>query len=387
MYGYIYKTTNLINGKIYIGKKVSNIFLDVNYLGSGKYIRRAINKYGTENFLVEMLETCDSNSNLNKAEKFWIKHFRETYSNNMYNIADGGEGGNIYSTLSADDKINAVNKMLKTRGKRVYITDGINNKHVPLDDINLWLDAGWKKGVTRSEDSKIKQKQVGAKLSTYVFYTNGEKNTRIDPNNAEKIAEIIALGFYQGHTKTKKAIEARSKKSLAYKQQREAKINTWLSEIHHCEHCGKVLTEYTKSGRFCSRSCSSTHKHSEETKNKIRSLNLEGKCGRKGKLTSDDVRKKQSESALNYHKKNKFIWINKDNKDKRIEPMVLQKYLADGWKAGRVKGRQVAWNKGLSMDDPRVLKNIENRTNTMIKLYNTLDISKIKKMKEQRGDQ
>lgn len=36
MYGYIYKTTNLINGKIYIGQKKSEKFLGINYLGSGK---------------------------------------------------------------------------------------------------------------------------------------------------------------------------------------------------------------------------------------------------------------------------------------------------------------------------------------------------------------
>ena len=41
MYGYIYKTTNVITGKIYIGKHKSNSF-DVNYYGAGKIIRRAL---------------------------------------------------------------------------------------------------------------------------------------------------------------------------------------------------------------------------------------------------------------------------------------------------------------------------------------------------------
>ena len=36
MYGYIYKTTNLVNGKIYIGQKKSDVFLGDKYLGSGK---------------------------------------------------------------------------------------------------------------------------------------------------------------------------------------------------------------------------------------------------------------------------------------------------------------------------------------------------------------
>lgn len=56
MYGYIYKTTNTINGKIYIGQKKSSEFLGVQYLGSGKILKSAINKYGVEAFIVEVIE-------------------------------------------------------------------------------------------------------------------------------------------------------------------------------------------------------------------------------------------------------------------------------------------------------------------------------------------
>jgi len=44
-FGYIYKTTNMINGKIYIGQHKSNNF-DLNYIGSGINIKRAIKKFG-----------------------------------------------------------------------------------------------------------------------------------------------------------------------------------------------------------------------------------------------------------------------------------------------------------------------------------------------------
>lgn len=55
MFGYIYETTNLINGKKYIGKHISSIF-DVNYLGSGTHLKNVINKYGKENFEVRLIE-------------------------------------------------------------------------------------------------------------------------------------------------------------------------------------------------------------------------------------------------------------------------------------------------------------------------------------------
>ena len=53
MYGYVYKTTNLINGRIYIGKHHGGIL--PGYLGSGLLLKRAIRKYGRENFRLEVL--------------------------------------------------------------------------------------------------------------------------------------------------------------------------------------------------------------------------------------------------------------------------------------------------------------------------------------------
>lgn len=70
MYGYIYKTTNLINNKIYIGQKKSNEFLNEKYLGSGKILRQAIDKEGKQNFKVELLEECESAQELNEREIF-----------------------------------------------------------------------------------------------------------------------------------------------------------------------------------------------------------------------------------------------------------------------------------------------------------------------------
>lgn len=46
-------------------------------------------------------------------------------------------------------------------------------------------------------------------------------------------------------------------------------IQKWISEQHTCEKCGKVMTEYYGSGRFCSKFCANSRKHTEETKKKI----------------------------------------------------------------------------------------------------------------------
>ena len=73
-YGYVYKTTNLINNKIYIGQhKWTGHEIDPKYLGSGKILKEAIKTYGKENFKCEILEWCESFDELNKRERYWEK--------------------------------------------------------------------------------------------------------------------------------------------------------------------------------------------------------------------------------------------------------------------------------------------------------------------------
>lgn len=84
----IYKTSNLLNGKIYVGQDSKN---NPSYYGSGKYLNRSIKKYGKENFRKEILCECSSKEELDEKEKFWIKELNCKVPNG-YNIKDGGEG-------------------------------------------------------------------------------------------------------------------------------------------------------------------------------------------------------------------------------------------------------------------------------------------------------
>ena len=84
----IYKVTNLVNGKIYIGQSTKD---DPNYFGSGRLIKKSIKKNGIENFKRETLVYCKYRNNLNEMERFYISHFNCKYPNG-YNLTDGGEG-------------------------------------------------------------------------------------------------------------------------------------------------------------------------------------------------------------------------------------------------------------------------------------------------------
>lgn len=85
---YIYKTTNLVNGRIYIGQHAGK---KKNYLGSGVILTRAIKKYGKDKFKTEIIEECSTLEELAEREKYWIKYFGSRDRNIGYNITLGGE--------------------------------------------------------------------------------------------------------------------------------------------------------------------------------------------------------------------------------------------------------------------------------------------------------
>lgn len=103
MYHFIYKVTNLVNGKWYIGKHSSRN-LDDGYLGSGIAIRKAVEKFGKENFSREILEFCKSSAEAysKEAELVTMEVVNDPMS---YNLCLGGKVCD-YETIAkiADDK-------------------------------------------------------------------------------------------------------------------------------------------------------------------------------------------------------------------------------------------------------------------------------------------
>jgi group I intron endonuclease len=97
----IYKTTNLINGKIYVGQDSYN---DSDYYGSGTIIKLAINKHGKENFKKEILEHC-SLENLNDRECYWIRKLQSQNKDVGYNICNGGGFGDTITQHPERQKI------------------------------------------------------------------------------------------------------------------------------------------------------------------------------------------------------------------------------------------------------------------------------------------
>ena len=110
MTGYIYKITNLINQKAYIGKTTNtikerwgeHISESKSERAKNRPIYRAINKYGIENFSIELVEEVDIKE-LSDKEIYWIGYY-DTY-NNGYNATLGGDGRILYDYDSIKELI------------------------------------------------------------------------------------------------------------------------------------------------------------------------------------------------------------------------------------------------------------------------------------------
>ena len=112
MFFLIYKTTNKINGKCYVGShKTKN--LDDGYLGSGKYLIQSIKKHGPENFVREILFQFDNPKDM-YAKEAEIVNENFLMNENTYNLKIGGFGG--------FDHINktSTKKQRRIRAKKTY---------------------------------------------------------------------------------------------------------------------------------------------------------------------------------------------------------------------------------------------------------------------------
>lgn len=104
----IYKITNIINKKVYIGKSLTKYRWKKHlwYLKMGthinKHLQSSFNKYGIESFTFEIIEFCKKND-LSRREIYWIKKYKSTDPSLGYNKTKGGDGLN--ATQEIKDKI------------------------------------------------------------------------------------------------------------------------------------------------------------------------------------------------------------------------------------------------------------------------------------------
>ena len=125
--GFIYKITNKVNGKVYIGQTVKNIehrfhqHINNALRDQNSYdcaLRRAIRKYGVENFSIEEVEECDKPA-LDEREIYWIQFYDSFH--NGYNLTLGGNSpGHTLGVPLSEAHRQALREGHKHRDKSTY---------------------------------------------------------------------------------------------------------------------------------------------------------------------------------------------------------------------------------------------------------------------------
>lgn len=195
-YHYIYKTTNVLSGKYYIGMHSTDDLND-GYMGSGNRLRLAIRKHGKENFLREILEFVDSREELKKREEE-IVNINEIAKVECMNLRVGGEGGGTKESarvanefMFSDENREKYSKLRSEQAKKMWDDPIIRKK--------MSSNLGWV-GKKHSDDTKQKISESkkgtgkGYNNSQYgtCWITNGTENKKI--NKGDNIPEGWSLG-------------------------------------------------------------------------------------------------------------------------------------------------------------------------------------------------
>lgn len=219
MIGYIYKTTNKVNNKIYIGQKKSAKFLGEAYLGSGKILTQAVAKYGKEMFSVELIDTADTLEELGEKEKHWIKTLNSQDPSVGYNITPGG----IHVPIEGQDN-GFYGKHHTEETKQKLRESRKNSPPMSQETRNKIADAHRGSHRTLETRKKMGDQQRGRKQ-----YTDGVVIKYFFPDKDE-----IPEGFYPGtpeHVKQKQRQSNKNKKHNisddGRKRLTESNYNRW----------------------------------------------------------------------------------------------------------------------------------------------------------------
>ncbi|HPI82925.1 MAG TPA: NUMOD3 domain-containing DNA-binding protein [Candidatus Paceibacterota bacterium] len=177
---YVYLTTNLVNGKKYIGDH-STDDLDDGYIGSGRpYFKNAIKKYGKQNFKREILEFCLSKEEAFAKQEKYIKEYN-TLLPNGYNISKKG-GNNCSGGISID----GINRIRNSKiGKK--FSDDHRKK---LSESHLG-QIPWISGKNHSEETKnlISLKNTGKKRTPEMI--ENQRNSHIGIIHTDETKEKL----------------------------------------------------------------------------------------------------------------------------------------------------------------------------------------------------
>ena len=233
----IYKITNLLNNKIYIGQSVYN---NKNYFGSGKRIKNSIKKYGKINFRKEILEECDLNK-LDEKEIYWIDFYKSCEMG--YNISTGGKNYDNYGKTHSDETLKKLSEMNKGEKNRFYGKHHSDETKRKISE-SLKTSEKFQKSIKNEErinklkissSKRIQSDETKKKISDS---NKGKKRSQEMKNRMSEIQKKLKpFGGKKHNEKTKQKISETHKGKIVSLETREKMKNN---------NIGKKLSNETK---------------------------------------------------------------------------------------------------------------------------------------------
>ncbi len=189
--GYIYKITNMVNNKIYIGQTVKTVekrFIQHKNNSNKEYfsqivLYKAFNKYGMENFKCEEIEEVP-NDKLDEREKYWIEYYDSYFSG--YNSTLGGRTVSLYK-WDVEDIIERYHQLKSARA----VAREIGCDHNTIDNI--------------LNNNRVKRYTAAQRLSNHIILEKNEKKY-----NFETTTDAANWLIKNNYSKSKKSKNVRS---------------------------------------------------------------------------------------------------------------------------------------------------------------------------------
>lgn len=254
---HIYKTTNTINGKVYIGQTIKKKYNT--YLGSGVKLLLAIKKYGRKSFTREILEWCETKQELDKKEVFWVEYYKSTDDAFGYNISKGGQRkgkdvghkhsldtieklknaskgrytlkwyvekyGEVHGTIEYKNHISRM-KSYHT-GKSSWNKGLTKNTHNGLKEMSEKASSRKRKKCDDTTKSKISNSMRGKNTLEYFISKHGEEVGFIKYNETKKLSSIGRKGKPAWNSGTAKPKESKPLSETQIKRIESRRRNGW----------------------------------------------------------------------------------------------------------------------------------------------------------------
>lgn len=215
IFGFIYITTNLIDKKKYIGQKkiTKNDNHWKTYLGSGHALKKAIAKYGKENFDRKIIDIAFGFEELNNLELFYTKIFNVVVDREWYNLCYGGGGtkgtAGVKRTEETKQKLREAKLGEKNPNyNRVYseeerqkLRDKMSGQGNPMYGRSGELSPNYGKIFSEETREKIRQATLGEKNHNYGKHMPEEQKEKLreyNKINGNPHSKITAQYLFDG---------------------------------------------------------------------------------------------------------------------------------------------------------------------------------------------